>query len=100
MPVNCPSNVDEIKHVGLTAIASDKVKSPRVAESQVSPECRLVQRVELGGGENLRVVIFGEALVMHVKDEVWVAGKIEPSRLRAVGRLESGVFCRPGTSLR
>ena len=78
---NYPSDVDEIKQVGFTAIASDEVKSPRVAESQVSLECRLVQRVEFGGGQNLRVVIFGEVVVMHVQDEVWVAGKIEPSRL-------------------
>ena len=70
------------------------MKSPRVAESQVSPECRLVKGVELGEGHNFRVVIFGEALVMQVKDEVWVAGKIEPSRLRAVGRLEHGIYCR------
>ena len=91
---NYPSDVDEIKQVGFTAIASDRVKSPRVAESQVSLECRLVQRVEFGGGQNLRVVIFGEVVVMHVQDEVWVAGKIEPSRLRAVGRLEHGIYCR------
>ena len=53
-------------------------------------------RVELGEGRNLRVGVFGEVVVMHVQDEVWVAGKIEPSRLRAVGRLESEVYSRTG----
>ena len=70
MPANYPSNGDEIKQVWFTAIASEKLKSPRVAESQVGLECRLVQRVELGEGHNLRVVIFGEVVVMHVQDEV------------------------------
>ncbi len=89
-----PSGVDEIKEVGLTAIAAEKVKSPRVAESQVSLECRLVQRLELGQGQNLRGIIFGEVLLTHVKDELWVAGNLEPRRLRAVGRLGNGIYCR------
>ena len=89
-----PSDVDEIKEVGFTAIASDKVKSPRVAESQVSLECQLVQRLELGEGENFRNVVFAEVVVTHIKDELWVAGKIDPSKLRAVGRVGEGIYCR------
>ena len=91
---NYPSDVDEIKKVGLTAMASDRVKSPRIAESQVSLECRLMQKLELGEGPSLRGVIFGEVVLAHVKDEVWVGGKIEPSKLRAVGHLADGVYCR------
>ncbi len=91
---NYPSDVDEIKEVGFTAIASDKVKSPRIAESQVSLECQLVQRLELGEGENFRNVVFAEVVVTHIKDELWVAGKIDPSKLRAVGRVGEGIYCR------
>ncbi len=91
---NYPSSVDEMKEVGLTAIASDEVKSPRVAEAQVSLECRLVQKVEFGAGGDLRTVVFGEVVVAHIKDEVWVSGKIEPSQLKAVGRLGGGVYCK------
>lgn len=91
---NYPSDVDEIKKVGLTAMASDRVKSPRIAESQVSLECQLSQKLELGEGANLRSIIFGEVVLAHVKDEVWVSGKIEPSKLRVVGHLASGVYCR------
>ena len=93
---NYPSDVDEIKEVGLTAIAADKVKSPRVAEAQVSLECRLVQSLELGEGQNLRGVIFGEVVLAHVKDELLVSGKLEPSRLKAVGRIGDGLYCRTG----
>jgi len=89
-----PSSVDEIKEVGLTAIAADKVKSPRIAESQISLECRLVKRLELGEGQNLRGVVFGEVVLAHIKDELWATGKIQPSKLRAVGRLGSGIYCR------
>ncbi len=91
---NYPSDVDEIKEVGLTAIAADKVKSPRVAEAQVSLECRLVRSLELGEGQNLRGIIFGEVVLAHVKDELLVAGKLDPSKFGAVGRIGDGIYCR------
>ncbi len=97
---NYPSDVDEIKKVGLTAIVGDRVKSPRVAEAQVSLECRLVQRLEFGEGENLRYVIFGEVILTHVKDELLVDGKIEPARLKALGRIGGGIYCRTGDIFR
>ena len=89
-----PSSVDEIKEVGFTAIAADKVKSPRIAEAQISLECRLVKRLELGEGENLRGVVFGEVVLAHIRDELWATGKIQPSKLRAVGRIGKGIYCR------
>lgn len=91
-----PSNVDEIKEVGFTAIAADRVKSPLIAEAQVSLECKLVRSMAFGEGKGLRGIVFGEAVVAHIKDELWVDGKIEPSRLRAVGRLAEGIYCRTG----
>jgi len=89
-----PSSVDEIREVGLTAIAAEKVKSPRVAEAQVSFECQLVKRFELGEGENLKSIVLGEVVLTHVKDELWVDGGIDPSKLRSVGRLGFGFYCR------
>ncbi len=91
-----PSSVDEIKEVGFIAIAADRVKSPRIAEAQVSLECKLVRSMELNEGEGLRSIVFGEAVVVHIKDELWVDGKIESSRLRAVGRVADGIYCRTG----
>jgi len=77
-----PANVDEIGEAGLTALSSEKVKSPRIAESKVSVECRLVQKLEMieefRQGPRLRAIVFGEAILAHVKNEVWVEGKIDP----------------------
>lgn len=89
-----PSGVDELKKAGLTALKSDKVKSPRIAESKVSLECRLVQELELVEEAGLRAVVFGEVVLAHVKDDVWVDGNIEPSRLGAVGRIGQDIYCR------
>ena len=93
-----PSSVDEIKEVGLTALNSEKVKSPRIAESKVSFECRLVQKLEileeLREGQGLRAIVFGEVILAHIRDELYVEGKVEPSLLRAVGRVGKEAYCR------
>ena len=91
--INYPSDIDEIKEVGLTAIPADKVKSPLIAEAQVSFECQVRQQLELGSGPQLRCIIFGEVVLAHVKDKVWVNGRIEPAEMKTVGRLGTGVYC-------
>lgn len=95
-----PPGIDEMKEVGLTAAPAVMVKSPRVAEAQVSFECRLVQTLNFGEGAARRDVIFGEVVWAHLRDELWVEGRIEPSRLKAVGRLANGVYCRTGDIFR
>jgi len=91
-----PSEVDEIKEVGLTAIGSDKVKSPRISESKISLECRLAHITQLVDEQDLRGVVFGEVLVVHIEDEVRVDNRLEPSRLQLVGHVATDVYCRIG----
>ncbi|MBI4289422.1 MAG: flavin reductase family protein [Chloroflexi bacterium] len=95
-----PSDVDEIKQVGLTPVASDRVKSPRIAEAKVSLECKVVQEMQiveqLREGLGLRAIVFGEVILAHVKDEVWVKGKIDPRRLQVIGRVAQNTYCRTG----
>ena len=45
-------------------------------------------------GQGLRAIIFGEVLLAHIRDEVWAEGKIEPSRLRTIGRVGQDLYCR------
>jgi flavin reductase (DIM6/NTAB) family NADH-FMN oxidoreductase RutF len=78
-----PAEVDEFVLTGLTPVASERVRSPRVAESPVSLECRLDRVIELG---NTHFVI-GEILWAHVRDEVVTEGRVDPLKLRPVGRL-------------
>lgn len=89
-----PIHVDEIKEVGLTAVASDRVSAPRVAEAQVSLECRLMKQLEFGEGEDHRTVFFGEVLLFHIKDEILKGDNVDPTLLRSVGRMGVGVYCR------
>lgn len=88
-----PSDVDEMKTVGLTAVRSEKVKSPRIAESPVSLECKLSKIMRLGKGPDLRNLVFGEVVLAHVRDDVMVAGSVSPSKLRAIGRVGRNMYC-------
>jgi flavin reductase (DIM6/NTAB) family NADH-FMN oxidoreductase RutF len=94
----CPPSVNEFELSGLTPMPSERVRPPRVAESHIQMECRLRQIVtvsELPGGGS---VIIGEVLLFHIDPAVLVDSndpyKIDPSRLRAVGRMGGPTFCR------
>jgi flavin reductase (DIM6/NTAB) family NADH-FMN oxidoreductase RutF len=95
-----PYGVDEMKVTGLTAVKGEMVKSPRVSEAKVSIECKLVQKLEFieeyKEGPGLRAIIFGEVVLAHVKDEVWVDGKVDPRRLKAIGRVGANLYSKPG----
>ena len=82
-----PADVSEFDVSGLTPIPSDLVKPPRVKESRVQMECRLLQVVTIstdpGGGS----LVMGEVLRFHVDDSVLERGSVDPDKLRAVGRM-------------
>jgi flavin reductase (DIM6/NTAB) family NADH-FMN oxidoreductase RutF len=89
-----PYGVDEFKLAKFTPVPSARVKPPRVAESPVSFECRVVQMLEIGRSPN--TVTFGEILTAHVRDDIYLADKqrVDTPRLHAVGRLGGPQYCR------
>jgi flavin reductase (DIM6/NTAB) family NADH-FMN oxidoreductase RutF len=89
-----PSHVDEFKEAGLTAVKSDLVKAPRVAESSVNLECRLLQILEFGEPPRINSFVIGEVLLAHVRDDLWKNGVIQGDQLRAVGRMGEDFYCR------
>jgi flavin reductase (DIM6/NTAB) family NADH-FMN oxidoreductase RutF len=78
-----PEEVDEFALTGLTPVASDLVRSPRVGESPVSMECRLERVIELGD----TFFVVGEIVRAHAADEVLTEGAVDIAKLRPVGRL-------------
>jgi flavin reductase (DIM6/NTAB) family NADH-FMN oxidoreductase RutF len=89
-----PADEDEFEISGLTAVASDVVKPPRVLESPVNMECRLRQILEVsllpGGG----VMVFGEVVRFHVRDGVMEGFRIRPDLLNAIGRMGGPSYVR------
>ena len=88
------ADVDEFEAAGLTPIPSDLVKPPRVAESHVHMECKLYLTLEISdlpGGGNL---VIGEVVRLHVDDAYVNNFKIDPDKLRAIGRMGGNSYVR------
>ncbi len=86
--------VDEFALSGLTPIASDLIKPARVAESHVQMECRLLQIVQVsdkpGGGS----LVLGEVMRFHIDQNLIENFRIDPDKLRAVGRMAGSTYVR------
>ncbi len=91
-----PPEISEFKEAGLTPVEADLVKAPMVAESPINLECRLNRILQFGKAPNTSSFIIGEVLRAHVRDELYIDGDIDMSRLKAVGRLGGGgdLYCR------
>ncbi len=89
-----PPDVDEFDASGLTPIPSDLVTPPRVQESHVQMECRLVQIVDVSPKPLGGSLVIGEVLRFHVDEAVWDHGKIDPGKLNAVGRMAGATYAR------
>lgn len=102
-----PHGVDEFEVAGLSKAPSELVAPPRVAESPVHMECRLVRVVELlaDDPDSPNLAVFGHVVAVHIADEVIHDGRVDIDRLQPISRLGykdygrvSGVFSmeRPG----
>lgn len=86
--------VSEFAEAGLTPASSVKIRTPRIAESRVAFECRLMQIVELG---QKRSLVLGEVLAMHIADDAVLdaeRGYIDTPALRIVGRAGANSYVR------
>ncbi len=86
--------VDEFELSGLTPIASELVKPARVAESHVQMECRLLQVVHVSDQPLGGSVVLGEVLRFHVDEDYIEDFRIDPDKLRAVGRMAGSTYAR------
>jgi flavin reductase (DIM6/NTAB) family NADH-FMN oxidoreductase RutF len=89
-----PPEVDEFEAAGLTPIASDLVKPPRVKESHVHMECKLYLLVEVGGEDGSGNLVLGEVVRFHVDDQYFDNFKIDPDKLRPIGRMGGATYTR------
>jgi flavin reductase (DIM6/NTAB) family NADH-FMN oxidoreductase RutF len=89
-----PYGESEATLAGLELTPSVKVKPPRVAESPTHLECVVRQIVAVGTGPSSANLVIGEIVAMHVADAVLdERGRIDPRKLRAVGRLGGDYWC-------
>lgn len=90
-----PPDQSEVELAGLHTIPSLKVKPPRLAESPVALECKVLQIVPVGSGAIAANLVIGEVVMMHVDDGVLDAnGRPDPRKLTTVARLGGDFWCR------
>jgi flavin reductase (DIM6/NTAB) family NADH-FMN oxidoreductase RutF len=90
-----PKGVNEFIKAGFTETPSVRVRPPRVMESPVQMECKVLQIIstgEQGGAGNL---VICEVLLMHIREDILDAnGKIDPYKLDVVARLGGDFYTR------
>ncbi|MFO1050146.1 MAG: flavin reductase family protein [Geminicoccaceae bacterium] len=96
--IAAPHGFDEFDHAGLAKLPATTVRPWRVAGSPVHLECVLSQIVALESprpDQPARMVI-GRITGVHVADELFVDGRVDPARLDAIARLGYDQFTRLG----
>ncbi|MBE9607494.1 flavin reductase family protein [Acetobacteraceae bacterium H6797] len=84
------SGVDEIAAAGLTAQPSHRVAPPRIGESPVAMECKVMTLIEQESGHT---IVLGEVLAMHLAEEAVMDVErcyIDTPALDLIGRMHGG----------
>lgn len=89
-----PDGVDEFPKSGLTPLPATFVKPALVAESPFQMECRLHQVVELGDGAGSGLMLVGEVLAFHAREDCFRDGLLHPQLLDLVGRNGGAFYTR------
>ena len=86
--------VDEFELTGLTTIPSEVVSPPRVAGSPAQMECRLLQVIYTGRSPGAGVIVLGEVVRFHLREDLLEDFRVDPARLGAVGRMAGSTWVR------
>jgi flavin reductase (DIM6/NTAB) family NADH-FMN oxidoreductase RutF len=93
------ADIDEFALAGLTPAPARCVAPPRVLESAFALECRLHQAIPVGEETRQTLLILGDIVWMHVRDEVLEDPREEPDaayadaeRLRPLARLGRNLY--------
>jgi len=85
--------IDEIALTGLTAVPSQLVAPPRIAESRASFECRAINILPLP--ESRSTLVIGRVVMMHLHRSILLADhRIDHAALDAIGRMTGNSYCR------
>ncbi|HWB64963.1 MAG TPA: flavin reductase family protein [Chitinophagales bacterium] len=90
-----PKGVNEFAKAGLTAVASETVKPPRVAECYVQMECEVKQVIETGHGGGAGNLVICEVKMIHINEKVLTDdGSIDPFKMDYIARMGQQYWCR------
>ena len=96
--VDAPPGTSEVELAGLHTVPSTKVRPPRLLESPVAFECRVVQTVPNGANG---AIVLGEVVMAHVSRAILSGSpdrpRIDTAAMGLVGRMhDRGLYARTG----
>lgn len=87
--------INEFEKSGFTAIASDLIKPPRVAQSPIQLECKVREIISLGDGPGGGNLVIAEIVRMHIHEILLNENyQITQESLDLVARLGGNWYCR------
>lgn len=89
-----PSGESEYDWAGVTAVSSETIRVPRVAEAPIAFECALDRIVTISDQPGGGAAIFGRVRCIHVRDDIYDNGRIDMEALRPIGRLAGDGYAR------
>ncbi|PSQ52482.1 flavin reductase [Halobacteriales archaeon SW_8_65_20] len=82
--------IDEFEHAGLDKRECVTIDAPSVAASPIVFECAVVETVERG----VSTLVLGEVQHVRIDDELTTDGKLDTTKLDALGRLAGSAYAR------
>lgn len=92
--VEVAPEVDEFHLAGLTPLPGEAVRAPRVAESPAHMECKVLQIIYTGQQPGAGVIVLGQILRFHVRQDLLDNFRVDPAGLDAVGRMAGATYVR------
>ena len=93
-------DVNEFVKAGLTPIASETVRPPRVKESPIQLECKINDIVQLGTEGGAGNLVICEVLKMHIQEGYLNSeGRIDQQKLDTVARMGGNWYTRATTGM-
>ena len=90
-----PNGTDEFIKAGFTKEVSDIIRPPRVKESPVQMECKVLEIKSLGTEGGAGNLVIAEVMIMHINESILNDnGKIDQRKLELVARLGGNWYAR------
>ncbi len=94
-----PKGTDEFVKAGFTKEPSQIIKPPRVKESPVQMECKVLEVKPLGTEGGAGNLLIAEVLIMHINESILnKTGNIDQNKLDLVARLGGNWYTRANTA--
>jgi len=95
-----PKGTDEFLKAGFTKLPSQMVKPPRVKESPVQLECKVIEVKPLGNEGGAGNLVIAEVLLMHINESVLNDDKtmIDQTKLQHIARMGGDWYCKVNSS--